>query len=122
MLVASSSGSTAVAVSVVAIAVLAFYIVTSWKIFTKANRPGWASLIPIYNTIVQLQIIGRPIWWWFLLLIPFVNIVVLIIVALDVAKVFGKGTGFGILLILLPVIALPILAFGSAKYQGPIQR
>jgi hypothetical protein len=58
----------------------------------------------------------------FLLLIPFVNIVVLIIVALDLAKVFGKGTGFGIAIILFPFVALPILAFGSAKYQGPLQR
>ena len=37
----------------------------------------------------------------------------------DLAKSFGKGVGFGIGLILLPIIFFPILGFGSATYQGP---
>ena len=35
-------------------------IIASWKIFTKAGEPGWASLIPIYNTYVMIKIVGRP--------------------------------------------------------------
>ena len=95
-------------------------VVAVWKIFTKAGKPGWASIIPIYNWIVMLQVIGRPWWWIILMLIPIVNIVIHIMVMLELAKVFGKGTGFAIGLILLPFIFLPILGFGDAQYQGAL--
>ena len=49
------------------IAVIVFYIICMWKIFVKAGKPGWASIIPIYSSLVQLEILGRP-WWWLLLL------------------------------------------------------
>jgi hypothetical protein len=69
--------------------------------------------------IVVLEICGRPGWWFFLLMIPFVNLVIYVIASLDLAKSFGKGPGFGIGLCLLPCIFVPILGFGSAQYQGP---
>ena len=104
---------------VIALIVAVVLIVAWWKIFTKAGKPGWAALIPIYNVIVMLQVVGRPVWWIILFLIPVVNFIVEIIVILDLAKSFGKGTGFGIGLILLnPIFAL-ILAFGDAEYKGP---
>ena len=104
---------------VIAVIVAVVILVAWWKIFTKAGKPGWAAIIPIYNVIVLLQVVGRPIWWIFLFLIPVVNIIIEIIVILDLAKSFGKGTGFGIGLILLnPIFAL-ILAFGEAEYKGP---
>jgi len=98
------------------VAVLA--IVAMWKIFTKAGKPGWASIIPIYNTIVLLEIAGRPVWWVLLLFIPLVNIVVLVLVMLDLAKSFGKGTGFAIGLILFSTIFFLILGFDSSTYKG----
>ena len=104
---------------VVELLVLLLVIAGMWKVFTKAGRPGWASLIPIYNVYVWCKIVGRPGWWVILMLIPFVNIVVGIIVCIDLAKSFGKGSGFGWGLALLGIIFLPILGFGSAQYQGP---
>jgi len=86
--------------------------------FTKAGKPGWASIIPIYNAIVLLEIAGKPIWWIVLLFIPLVNFIVIIIVVIDLAKNFGKGTGFGLGLAFLPFIFYPILGFGDAKYRG----
>lgn len=97
--------------------IIAFYIVVGWKLFTKAGQPGWASIIPIYNTIVYLQIAGRPIWWIILLFIPIVNFVVSIIVIIDFCRKFGKGTGFAVLTIFFSFITLPMLAFGSAEYD-----
>ena len=94
-------------------------IAACWKVFTKAGQPGWASIIPIYNWYVLCKIVGRPGWWVILLLIPFVNFMVGIVLCIDLAKSFGKGVGFGIGLILLSVIFFPILGFGSAQYQGP---
>jgi len=94
-------------------------IVAMWKVFTKAGRPGWAAIIPIYNMYVWCKIVGRPGWWVILMLIPLVNIIIGIIVCIDLAKSFGKGAGFGIGIALLGIIFLPILGFGSAQYQGP---
>jgi hypothetical protein len=94
-----------------------FYVWATWRVFTKAGKPGWAAIIPIYNTIVMLQVAGKPFWWIFLFLIPIANLVVYILMQAGVAKNFGKGTGFALGLILLNPIFLPILAFGSAQYQ-----
>ena len=94
-------------------------IIAMWKLFAKAGKPGWASLIPFYNIWVMLEIVGRPGWWILLMLIPGVNLVIGIIVMIDLAKSFGKETGFAIGLILLPFIFMLILAFGKAQYQGP---
>ena len=94
-------------------------LVAMWKIFTKANQPGWAVLIPIYNLYVLLEIVGRPWWWLLLMLIPGVNVVISIILMFDLAKSFGKGAGFGLGLLLLNFIFVLILAFGDAQYAGP---
>ena len=93
-------------------------IVSLWKIFSKADKPGWACIIPIYNLIVMLEIAGRPVWWFLLMFIPIVNIVIGIIVLIDLAKAFGKGGGYVAGLILLPFIFYPMLAFGDAQYVG----
>lgn len=98
--------------------VAVFGIVVMWKIFAKAGEPGWASLIPIYNTCVWLKIAGKPMWWIILLIIPIVNLVIAILAVVGLANKFGKGGGFAVGLILLPIIFYPILAFGSAEYQN----
>jgi uncharacterized membrane protein YoaK (UPF0700 family) len=100
-------------------AIIAFAIVVQWKLFTKAGKPGWASIIPIYNIIVLLEIVGKPWWWLLLMLVPVVNVVLLIMVMIALAKVFGKDGGFAVGLIFLSIIFMAILAFGDAKYLGP---
>lgn len=95
-----------------------FFIACYWKVFVKAGHPGWAAIVPIYNMYILLMIVGRPAWWLILMFIPCVNIIIMIMIYLDLARVFGKSTGFGIGLILLGVVFLPILAFGDAEYQG----
>jgi hypothetical protein len=107
------------AVLIAELLIALFVIVAMWKVFTKAGRPGWAAIIPIYNMYVWCKIVGRPGWWVILMLIPLVNIIVGIMVCIDMAKSFGKGVGFGIGIALLGIIFLPILGFGSAQYQGP---
>lgn len=104
---------------VIFLAIALFYIVAGWKVFTKAGQPGWASIVPFYNFIVFLQIVGRPLWWIVLLFIPFVNFVIIIMLMIDLAKSFGKSAGFGVGLVLLWFIFYPILGFGSAQYVGP---
>lgn len=85
----------------------------------KAGKPGWACIIPIYNIIVMLEIVGKPLWWIFLFLIPGVNLVFGIWTINLLSKSFGQSEGFTVGLILLPIIFYPILGFGEATYKGP---
>ena len=96
-------------------------IISLWKIFEKAGKPGWAAIIPIYNIIVLLEIIGKPIWWIILLIIPVINIFVFFYVAHLLSKSFGKDVVMTILLFFLPFIGYPMLAFSDARYGGAPQ-
>ena len=87
-----------------------------WVIFDKAGKPGWAALIPIYNTIVFFEIIKKPWWWLFLWMIPYIGIIWIIWSYNLLAKKFGKSEAFTLGIIFLSFIFIPILAFGSAKY------
>lgn len=99
---------------------IVYSILCNWIIFTKAGKPGWAAIIPIYNIIVELEIVGKPIWWIILLLIPIVNIVVAIIVLHQLSLSFGQGVGFTLGLIFLSPIFIGIMAFSSnIQYVGP---
>lgn len=112
----------ALAVGVIAILIyipfIIFYIICWWKIYTKADKAGWASLIPIYSTIVMLQIIGKPWWWIFLFIIPGVNIVFGIWAINLLSKSYGHGTGFTLGLIFLSFIFIPILGLSKDPYIG----
>jgi len=100
------------------LAVLVLMIVSAWKVFVKAGRAGWEGIIPYYNLYVLTVITGLEIIWFILTFIPLVQIVAGFKISITLAQKFGKGTGFGVGLALLPVIFLPILAFGDAKYFG----
>lgn len=90
-----------------------------WRIYTKAGKPGWAAIVPIYNIIVWLEIINRPVWWIALYFVPFVNLIIAIMMYVELAKVFGKGGGFAVGMILLSPIFVPLLAFGDSRYTDP---
>jgi uncharacterized membrane protein YhaH (DUF805 family) len=106
---------------IIYLAIVVVMIASMWKVFTKAGKPGWGCIIPIYNVILMLEIAVRPVWWIILYFIPIVNWVIGIIVINDISKAFGKGVGTTLGLIFLPFIFWPILGFGSARYIG-IQR
>jgi hypothetical protein len=92
-------------------------VVSLWKVYEKAGQAGWKSLIPIYNYVVFLNIIDKPVWWIILLFVPLVSVVVLIIMHIELAKRFGKGVLYGLGLCFLPIIFFPLLAFGDATYD-----
>lgn len=127
----SSSGLGAgatIAIVVVALVFVVLHLVGFWKTLEKGGESGaWALLFLVgclypVAYLPMTKLIGRPAWWVILLYIPFVNIVVLAILSIDIAKSYGKGTGYGIGLWLLPVIFYPMLGFGDARYQGPAVR
>ncbi len=67
----------------------------TWLLVERAGRPGWTSLVPVYNWIVLLRISGHRGWWLLLLCIPGPNVVAWAICCADFARAFGKGRAFG---------------------------
>lgn len=114
---------------IIIIPLVIFAIVCMWKVFEKAGVEGWKSIIPVYNGWVMAEIAGKPGWWGIVGLggiIPFLGIfasiaamVLYVLIAIELAKSFGKEPVFALVLIFLNIIGFAILAFGSAKYVGP---
>lgn len=115
----------------IVLAILIFMIIAQCKLFAKAGEKWWKALIPIYNSWIQAKITGLA-WWWlpiFLVASALTEVKTLGFVAgmgvilisfnfnYNLAKKFGKTNGFAVLTTFLPIIGLPILAFGSAKYD-----
>lgn len=120
----SLSGGAVALIAIVAIAVGLFHIIGYWKTLSKGGEAGPMALLLLIGCLIPiaflpaLKLVNRPAWWVVLLYIPIVNFVVLAIISIDLAKSYGKGTGFGIGLWLLPPIFYMILGFGSSTYRG----
>lgn len=95
-------------------------LISMWKVFKKAGKPGWASIIPIYNIYTMIQIAKLPTYYLLLFMIPIANIYAMFKIYIELAHKFNKSTGFGVGLIFLSVIFFPMLAFGDATYEDSI--
>ena len=82
---------------IISMAICVVMIIAMWKIFKKAGKNGWEALIPVYNIVIMFEICKQYI---------------------ELAKKFGKSSGFGVLTAFFPFVCLPILGFGSASYEG----
>ena len=98
--------------------IIIFSIIANWRVYEKAGKPGWASILPVYNLIVLLEIVKKPTWWIALLFIPIANLVIVILIYIELAKVFGKDVGFALGLVFFSPVFIMILGFGDAKYIG----
>ncbi len=114
-------------------------IVSNWKIFSKAGKPGWASLIPFYNIYIMSDIAFENMNYFIAVMVSWVvsflggfldisilsslaglaSFVIYIIYCVKLSKAFGRSGGFAVGLVLLPLIFFPILGLGSAEYAGP---
>lgn len=97
-----------------------FKTVYNWYLFKKMGRKGWEGIIPIYNTIIELQVLNIPLWMIIFVFIPGANIAVSVIIAMNIAKKFNKDILFTIGLIFLPIVFYPILAFGKDEFNSSI--
>ena len=126
-------GGLAVFLILIGIAVAVLLIVSYWKVFKKAGKNGWEAIVPYYNAWILNEISGAH-WIWFIVAIAasagltgagsvtsvcgVLVAVTDLIVSINLAKKFGKSTGFGVLCAILPVVGYPILAFGQAEYNA----
>lgn len=116
----SSTGIIASITLLIQVLIVVAMFVALWKIFEKADKPGWAALIPIYNTWVFCEILWpkQKVLYFVLFLIPFVNVVIGILSVFRLAKAFDKGIGFALGLLFLYPIFILILGFSDSTYQG----
>ena len=113
----TTTTTTSAGTSAVVWIVWLFAIIVMWRFFTKAGRPGWASIIPLYNVYTLVKVAGRPGWWVVLLFIPLVNIVVSIILGADTGERFGHSRAYGAILMGLLGIGYIITAFNGDTYR-----
>lgn len=119
---------------IIALGLIVFLIVCECKIYSKAGEAWWKAIVPVYNTWIEAKI-GGLAWWWCPIILgmtalsgvsslSYVACIATIVISFNfnynISKKFGKTGGFALLLTLLPIIGLPILAFGSDKYNASI--
>ena len=102
---------------IICFVIVIFEIAAIWRLYEKADQAGWAAFVPIYDLYILLEIADKPGWWLLLFFIPGVSFVVNCLVFIAIAQNFNKGIGFGLGLIFLPFIFIPIIAFGDAQYS-----
>ena len=121
-----SGGIEDVITSVVGLAIITLMFAGFWTTFAKAGLPGWGAIVPFYNVYLMCKIAGKSGWWVLLYLIPCVNLITALIVSIDVARNFGKGTGFGLGLrscrILLPYPRIQRRALPRQQGVGSVTR
>lgn len=121
-----------VILSLIALGIVIFLIIAECKMFTKAGESWWKALIPVYSTWIEAKIAGLA-WWWCPIMLgvtalsafgglsvfaPAAAVVISFNFYYNISKKFGKTNGFAVLCTLLPIIGIPILAFGSDKYNA----
>lgn len=111
--------------ALLSLAIAAFMLIASWKIFVKMKERGWEALITGHNTYVIFDKINiHPLWifGFAVAAIPFIGwiaaFVLYVVIMLRFCQGFGKSTGFAVLSILLPPVGIGILAFGSADWDA----
>lgn len=113
---AVAAGSIVYLLVVLAIAIVV--LVGLWKVFEKAGKPGWGAIVPLYNCYCLFEMTFGTGWLFLLMFVPCVGAIMMIIMWVKLAMVFGKGVGFGIGILFLPFIFVPMLGFGDAQYVG----
>ncbi|MDA0945728.1 MAG: hypothetical protein RLZZ314_1753 [Bacteroidota bacterium] len=62
----------------------------NWRLFVKCGQPGWAVVVPGYNVVIAMRIIGRPARHALFFLIPGYNLYFFFRTILELANTFGK--------------------------------
>ncbi len=95
----------------------------AWPIFEDAGVPGWKTIVPFYNLYLWLKIIDKPMWWYILLIVPFINVFMVLLMLVELAKCYGKFALWeqGAAAI-LPFIYLPYLGLSPNEKFIPIEK
>lgn len=81
--------------------VQAIHFLGTWKLYKKAGYQPWQAAVPVYNAVILMKIIKRPIWWVLLLFVPSINIIMFGVIWIETIRSFGKNKIYHTLLVLL---------------------
>ena len=95
---------------VIGLIISIFMLVCMGLILKKNGKPGWYAIIPILNVWSFFEIADIKGWWC---LVPFANIVYAFIAEYRICIKMGHGAGLFVVVLLLPIIGFPILAFSK---------
>jgi len=101
---------------VIMIGMYLYFGYAQYRIAQKTGHTSpWWSYVPILNVVQWVQMANRPMWWFVLCLVPFINIIAFAVLWSDIAKAVGKPGiwGFVMLLPLLNFIGIGVLAFSA---------
>jgi hypothetical protein len=104
---------------IICIIICVVIVVSYWKIFEKAGKPGWAAIVPIYNIYTMSDIATGNGILCLLIFVPVVNNLFILYLLYKLARAFGQSVIFSFGMIFLAIICIPVLAFGKAEYIGP---
>ncbi len=120
-------GSLGIGIIIFAVVFCIAIIIAQVKIFQKAGKPGFYSIIPFLNTYTLFDIAIGKGWLGILsIFLPFIPVVgyfasigLTFYVYFKLGQAFGKSSAFGIGLIFLSPIFLILLGFSDDQYIGP---
>ena len=98
--------------------------VAKWRLFVKCDQPGYAAIIPIYDVIITLRIVGRPDWHVVYFLIPVYNIYFGFKLIIELVQSFGHFTMIDYIMAVVFNVFYILnmgLAFNEV-YCGPVYR
>ena len=64
----------------------------TWKLYKAAGYQAWQAAIPVYNAVILMKIINRPVWWVILLFIPTINLILFGVIWVEILRSFGKNS------------------------------
>lgn len=96
-------------------------IIATWKIYVKAGKPGWYSIIPFYRSWVMYDFIFGNGLYMLLTFVPVINVLVIWVTYYKMARVFGQSELMGIINMFFYPVGIWILGFGKAQYEGPTE-
>ncbi len=99
------------------IAVYLYFGYAQYKIAQKTGHSSpWWSFIPILNVVQWVQMANKPMWWFLFCLVPIVNVIVMAILWMEIAKAVNKPPFWGILMLLpfIGFIAIGVLGFSGS--------
>ncbi len=129
----SSVDSTIVVVGLIVALLFAIpSLITTWRLYSKADKPGWAAIVPVYNTIVMAEIAKKPLWMAIVaavggllggipllgIVLGLVGFVFAIIILIDFIKQYNGGVGFWVSYFLLPILAVFLVK--KVDYKGGV--
>ena len=96
--------------------------VAKWRLFVKCDQPGLASIVPIWDLVVTMSIVGRPKWHAWFFVIPVFNIFFAFKVLIELAQSFGKTSVVDyILVVVLNILYVFNMALAyNESYHGPV--